>query len=61
VSFSRRKVSVILPRAGRSVRDRKVLSACATAVRGAMGGLALDGIDHQHAQYRISVIATYGR
>jgi hypothetical protein len=59
VSFSRRKVSVILPRAGRSVSDRKVLSACATAVRSAMSRLPLEGVDHQHARYKISVTATY--
>jgi hypothetical protein len=59
VSFARRRVSVSLPRAGRSVQDRKVLRACASAVRGALQSLALDGIDHQHARYRISVTATY--
>src|ERR1700722_2355950 len=31
VSFSRHKVGVILPRAGRSVSDRKALHSCATA------------------------------
>jgi hypothetical protein len=59
VSFSRHKVSVALPRAGRSVRDTKVLRACSTAVRGAMQGIPLDGVDHQHARYKIAVTATY--
>jgi hypothetical protein len=59
VSFSRHKVSVSLPRAGRSVRDLKVLRACSSAVRGAMQGVALDGVDHQHARYKIAVTATY--
>jgi hypothetical protein len=59
VSFLHHKVSVLLPRAGRSVRDRRILAACATAVRGAMGAMPLDGVDHQHAQYRIAVTATY--
>jgi hypothetical protein len=59
VSFSRHKVNVSLPRAGRSVRDRKVLRACSTAVRGALQGVALDGMDHQHARYKIAVTATY--
>jgi hypothetical protein len=59
VSFSRRKVRVILPRAGRSVRDRKVVGACATAVRDVMQGAPFDGTDHQHARYKISVVATY--
>jgi hypothetical protein len=59
VSFLHRKLSVLLPRAGRSVRDRKALRACSTAVRDAMQGLTLDGMDHQHARYRIAITATY--
>jgi hypothetical protein len=59
VSFLRHKVNVVLPRGGRSVRDRKVLVACATAVRSAMTAVPLDGLDHQHARYRIAVTATY--
>jgi hypothetical protein len=59
VSFSRHKVNVSLPRAGRSVHDRKTLHACSTAVRGALQSLPLDGVDHQHARYQIAVTATY--
>jgi hypothetical protein len=59
VSFSRHRLHVILPKAGRSTRDRKVVSACAAAVREAIHGLALEGIDHRHARYEISITATY--
>jgi hypothetical protein len=59
VSFSRHRVNVLLPRAGRSVHDRKALRACSTAVRGALQGVALEGMDHQHARYKIAVTATY--
>jgi len=59
VSFSRNKVNLLLPRAGRSVHDRKVLSACATAVREALTAVALEGVDHQHARYKIALTATY--
>jgi hypothetical protein len=59
VSFLHRKVNVTLPHAGRSVHDRKVLRACAAAVRGTMQLTPLDGVDHQHAQYKIAVTATY--
>ncbi|HEY8088364.1 MAG TPA: hypothetical protein VIF09_10980 [Polyangiaceae bacterium] len=59
VSFSRHKLSVALPRAGRSVHDRKVLHACSTAVRGALQGVELQGVDHQHSRYKIAVTATY--
>jgi hypothetical protein len=59
VSFSRRKVSLVLPRAGRSLNNRKVLAACATAVRDALVTIALEGIDHHHARYKIALTATY--
>lgn len=59
VSFSRRKVRLSLPRAGRSLRDRKVVGACAAAVRGGIQDVPLDSADHQHARYKISMTATY--
>lgn len=59
VSFLRHRVNVKLPRAGRSVHDRKALRACSTAVRSALQGLALDGMEHMHARYEIAVTATY--
>lgn len=59
VSFRRHKVNLTLPRAGRSVHDRKAVRACSSAVRGSLQGLGLDGIDHQHARYKIAVTATY--
>jgi hypothetical protein len=59
VSFLRHKLNVILPAAGRSVRDRKVLHACASAVRSVLRRTPIDGVDHQHARYEISVTATY--
>jgi hypothetical protein len=59
VSFLRHRVHVSLPRMGRSMHDRKVVGACATAVREAMQAVTLDAADHQHARYQISVTATY--
>ncbi len=61
VSFLRRKVKISLPRSGRSLRDRKVVGACGIAVREAMDAVPLDGADHEHSRYKISVIATYRR
>jgi hypothetical protein len=59
VSFSRHKLRILLPRAGRSFTDRKLVSGCAAAVRSAVQGVALDGVDHTHARYKISLTATY--
>jgi hypothetical protein len=59
VSFTRRKMRILLPRAGRSVTDRKVVTSCAAAVRSAVQGVPLEGSTHTHARYRISLTATY--
>jgi hypothetical protein len=59
VSFTRHKVRILLPKAGRSVTDRKVVSACAAAVRSSVQSLALDGMEHAHARYKISLTARY--
>lgn len=59
VSFLHHKVNLKLPRAGRSVHDRKALRACGAAVRSALQGIALDGMEHMHARYEIAVTATY--
>lgn len=59
VSFSRHRLRIILPRSGRSLQDRKVVTSCATAVRDAMHSVTLDGLDHQHARYQLAITATY--
>lgn len=59
VSFSRHKLRIVLPRSGRSLQDRKIVTSCASAVREAMHSVTLDGLDHQHARYQISITATY--
>jgi hypothetical protein len=59
VSFLRRKVRLKVPLAGRSVHDLKVVRSCASSVRSALQAVPLEGVDHQHARYTISVLATY--
>ncbi|MGA2449439.1 MAG: hypothetical protein ABTD50_12215 [Polyangiaceae bacterium] len=59
VSFRQRKVTVSLPRSGRSFHDMRTVDACAASVRAAMQGVGLDAVNHEHARYRFSVVATY--
>jgi hypothetical protein len=59
VSFSRHKLRIILPRSGRSLQDRKIVTSCASVVREAMHSVTLDGLDHQHARYQLAITATY--
>jgi len=59
VSFSRHTLRISLPRAARSIHDRKVVAACAAAVREGLPASALDALTHEHARYQISITATY--
>jgi hypothetical protein len=61
VSFSRHMLRISLPRAARSIHDRKVVAACAAAVREALPASSLDAMNHDHARYRIAITATYRR
>jgi hypothetical protein len=59
LSFLHSRLTVSLPHEGRSVRDRRVVHACASAVRAAMQLTQLQGVPHEHAQYKIALTATY--
>jgi hypothetical protein len=59
LSFLHSRLTVELPNEGRSVRDRRVVHACASAVRAAMQLTQLQGVPHEHAQYKIALTATY--
>jgi hypothetical protein len=59
LSFARHVLHVGLPRAGRTVRDRKVVEACATAVRESLPASSIDGMAHEHSRYKLAVTATY--
>lgn len=60
VSFRKRSIGVITPRDARSIKNDKIVAACRAAVRARMEKVALDGIaKHEHARYRIEIVATY--
>jgi hypothetical protein len=59
VSFKRKTIGVTAPKEGRTLKNAKAAGACATAVKGRLSAVALDGMTHQHARYKISVTATY--
>jgi hypothetical protein len=61
VSFGRKRhpMTVSLPKGARSMKNVKVLAACKKAVSGAVNAMALDGVNHAHARYKMSVTATY--
>jgi len=59
VSFSRHTLHISLPPTARSVHERKLVAACAAAVREGLPASSLDSVAHEHARYRISITATY--
>jgi hypothetical protein len=60
VSFSRKKINVVVPKEGRSGISGKPAAACAAAVRQVMQqSVSIDGLAHEHARYKIGITATY--
>ena len=59
VSFLHHKVSVRVPKSGRSFHDARTVDACAASVRSSLQAVALDSVVHEHARYKLSVVATY--
>ena len=61
VAFTHRRAPVLVsaPKDGRSVKSYKVVEACVAAVRRGLSAVAIDGLVHAHARYRIAVSATY--
>jgi hypothetical protein len=60
VSFSKKRVRVLVPSAHRSVKQRTA-ARCAKSVKKLLADLPLADVDHQHAQYKLAVTATYSK
>ena len=61
VSFGRKvhQVAVTLPKGSRSMKNGKALAACGKAMKQAVKDLSIDGVEHSHSRYMISITATY--
>ncbi|WP_394837743.1 hypothetical protein LVJ94_12595 [Pendulispora rubella] len=55
---SRNKIAVLAPRDGRTLKNAKLASACALAVKKELASTPLD-IPHAHERYKIAVTANY--
>jgi hypothetical protein len=62
LSFGRRRhpVTLALPRDGRSFQNAKLVKECAAGVRARISTFPVTNLQHAHARYKISVVATYG-
>jgi hypothetical protein len=61
ISFARKRnpIQLTVARDGRTLKGSKAAASCTSAVKHAMGDLALDGIAHAHARYKVQIVATY--
>jgi hypothetical protein len=62
LSFARKRhpVLVSLPRDGRSFQSPKIVKECGAAIRSRIGSFAVLPLQHAHARYKVSFIASYG-
>ncbi len=60
VSFSKKRVRVLVPSSHRSVKQKTAIK-CAKSVKKLLGDAPLTDVDHQHAQYKLAVTATYAK
>ncbi len=61
VSFKRKSIGVLVPRDGRSIKTSSVYMGCQQAVKAKMVQVPFDGMAHEHARYKIKVVATYAK
>ena len=59
VSLAKKKIDVKAPKDGRSLKNGKVVSACAQAIKKRLETQGFEGVPHDHAKYRVEVVATY--
>jgi len=55
---TRNKIAILTPRDGRTLKNAKLASACALAVKKELASTSLD-ISHAHERYKIAVTANY--
>jgi len=61
LSFARRRrpVMLTLPRDGRSFQKVKIVKDCSTMVRAKLAAFPVAGLQHGHARYKLSILASY--
>lgn len=59
ISFKRKAIGVSTPKDTRTMKNTKVIAACQHAVKSRLQSLALDGVTHAHARYKIAITAGY--
>jgi hypothetical protein len=61
IGFTRKKGAIVVsaPKDGRTLKSGKVAQKCAELVREKLEQEPLDAVKHEHARYKLSLVATY--
>jgi hypothetical protein len=61
LSFGRKRspVTLTLPKDGRSYASANIAKDCAAGVRARLAGFPVAPLPHEHARYKVAVVATY--
>jgi hypothetical protein len=61
VSFVRKRqpIRLLVAKDGHTLKGPKTNAACTAAVKKNLGAVSLDGMKHDHARYKIEIIASY--
>ncbi len=59
ISFKRKSLHISASKEGRSHKGAKGVTTCPAAIKSHLHAFALDGLAHEHARYKISIVATY--
>ncbi len=59
ISFKRKAIGITTPKDTRTMKNTKVVAACQHAVKTRLQSLALEGVTHAHARYKIAITAGY--
>jgi hypothetical protein len=60
LTIARKKGAIVTtPKEGRTMKNARVVQKCAEHVKDKLDQTSLDGAKHEHARYRLSIIATY--
>jgi len=59
VSFKKHGATVSVPKDGRTFKNHKVATNCATVVKSRLAALPFESVTHAHARYKLAITATY--
>lgn len=59
ISFKKKGIALSTPKEPRTFKNDRVVATCRAAIKAKLERFGLDGVKHEHARYRLQVVATY--